>query len=422
MLGLAIVLAFGVNLLADGVGAHMSTTQSLVVGAAVILLLIALVAIVQLRRLEETVTFRGFVALYDNEVLDISRYSFAEDLHRVLRAVTSENEALNRQWRDDPVMLRKSAETAGRDRFNPGGAGAQLLREAIEFVYLEHLSMHLSEYFDKRGLEDLCQEHERKDLLPLLPENRVLDMLSRPLEDRIALLEGDSATDRHFVQITRRRASDTTGPEDVLIWATDGTHIFTRLDLILPRDVRVLRVAPGRIALNGKALKTELGVSFEGFGYNLDGEFLSFYAKRPAREFFGHGESLGQVFQVTLTFHARITWRGLWTARGWRLHRWAESFAQSEKTKADAASFLESINWETARTMILSGSLGKWRAEPGEAITPGTGSFAESQPGAPEESPQPPSSQRLGTEPQQAEVDWPEGAEGNGRLPGLNLK
>jgi hypothetical protein len=330
LIGSVVLVAVGVNLVSPPLAAALGGWAPLV-GTVLILGTLVGLALLAFRGLRETVLADGIVLTHNGEVVSIPRYDLAEDLARVVEAITKENEALSRQWRDDPLVFPKDESNPAKDRNNPQGTGAKLLREALEYVYLELLSQHLSNYFSNSALSHLAEEHQRADLLPLLEENRVLDLLSSPLEDRIALLEAQQGRS-HFIQMTRRTIHEDGREDEVLVWASDGHVMYQRLDLALPKGVKVKRIAKGHVRLDSRILRTDLTVEFDGFGSSVDPEFLNEYLGLSASDFYGHGDDSGSMWMVRFTFTSSVKWLGLLTPRGWRLHRWAASFGTSLKT------------------------------------------------------------------------------------------
>jgi hypothetical protein len=159
LVGVAIVIGVGVNLISGAIASFLDPIASAWIGAAIVVIVVVLVAVMQLRGLRETVTFHGVVPVFKNRVLAIERYDLAEHLARVMDAVTGENAALARQWQNDPIILAKVEGETGKDRRNLDGAGATLLREALEYVYLDLLSNHLDAYFSNGPLQDLVMQH-----------------------------------------------------------------------------------------------------------------------------------------------------------------------------------------------------------------------------------------------------------------------
>lgn len=356
LLGVALLLGIGVNLVSGWVTTAIGPTVSAWIGLVVVAGVVLAIVITQLKGLRETVSFGGVVAIYENQVVSIPRYGLAEDLARVMKAVTGENAALAKQWNEEPLVLPRVEGEAAKNHNNFDGAGATLLREALEYVYLEKLSTHLDGYFSNGPLANLVREHLRADLLPLLPDNRVLDVLSSPLEDRIALIEAQNrgGPDHHFVRITRKTMHHDGREEEVLVMASDGQVMFNRLNLTLPRGVTVERIARGHIRLDSRVLRTDLLIDFEGYGSNLDREFLDHYLGLPGKNFYGFGDSSGQLWQVDFKFVSSVKWAGVFTMQGWRLHRWAELFAETTRSAIDRDAFLSSIGWQTARTVLMS--------------------------------------------------------------------
>jgi hypothetical protein len=182
-----------------------------------------------------------------------------------------------------------------------------------------------------------------------------MDVLSSPLEDRIALIDAQrKGGGNHFVRITRTTTHEDGNQEEVLVMAGNGEVMFQRLELALPRGVSVRRVAPGHVRLDSRILRTDLVVDFSGFGTTLDPQFIERYLGLPAGEFYGRGEGSGALWKVDFKFISSVKWLGVFTLRGWRLHRWAESFAESIKSSVDKEAFLQTIGWDTARTVLMA--------------------------------------------------------------------
>lgn len=342
---IALVLALAVNLISSGLVAWLGLPWAALAGLGVAITVILVIAWSQLRQRHEVIEFKGFIPTYDGFPVPVANYALATDVERALRAVTSENAGLKKQWVDGPILLPSSKRESAPEPIDLDGGASRLLREALEYAFLERLSMHLGEYFDGDDwLAKHAKELGRDDLLALLPQNRILDVLSRPLEDRLALAEpsGDDEDEAHHIKITRYRDTPE-GREETLMSVWAGDYLYSRFDLSVPKDVNVERVGPGCVRLEGRHMRTELGVAFHGYGYNLDPDFLEGYLNLDPKEFFGGDR--GEVWTVTLTFSSYLRWSSLFSARSWRLHRWAEAFANEVRVQLDGQEFLESISW-----------------------------------------------------------------------------
>lgn len=348
----AALLALGVHLLAVGIVAEIGDVRSFIAGAIVIVGTLVIAFAIQFRGLDETVQFGGVVPILKNRLIQIPDYDLTEMLVETFGAVTKENEALRLQWENEPILTLISPESKEADGKNLEGTGASLLRESLEYVYLELLSRHLTEYFSDDSFTGMCREHSRDDLLPLVASNRVLDLLSRPLEDRIVLLETKSDKNRQFTELHRETKIDGLVEERVLIQAGDGEHLYRRLELVLPADVKIQRVGPGHIRLDGKIVRTDLKIDFGGLTSKLDHEFLDRYMNISPRDFYGQGANAGQLWSVMFEFSSHVKWRGIFTSRGWRLNRWAESFVEAANQSLDINAFLEHLQWNSVRTII----------------------------------------------------------------------
>ncbi len=333
LLGIAIVLAVGVNLVAAGLSSWLTPWGGAVLGAVLVFTTSIVVVLVQLRSRREAVVYRGFLPIYKGVPVRVPGYHLANSAEMYLRAVLDEKPALAAQWDAEPLLPTKSGLP------NVNGAQSRLIREAVEYVLLDSLSTNLTDYFNKDSwFRTRIRTHERDHLRDLFPDNRILEFLSSPYEDRDGFAERRSAEDGEVR--TRGRA--------IAIYS--GTRIFSEFRLNLPKDVHVRRLAPGRILFDSRYMQTELKVEFDGASYNLDRDFLEAYIGIKDHDFV-YSDS-GNVWSVRLTFESRLRWRSFFSLRAWRLHKWAESFAEKSRNRFDGASFLSSISWEATRTML----------------------------------------------------------------------
>lgn len=351
----AVLLAIAVNLVASGLTLWLGLPFSSIVGAGLGAVVIIGVALAQLGPRQETVMFRGFVPVHDGELVRVENYRLANNVEQAIRAVRAENKALDLQWKVGPIVKPFDAEKPDANRLELNGGAARLLREALEYVFLDLLSLHLGDYFSRDPvLSKQTKELVREDLLNLLPNNRVLDALSRPIEERLPLVDrtspsgSEDSAKSHRIQITRRTETEN-GVEDTIVSVFAGDFMYSRFDLSVPADVTVKRIAPGHIRLDGKSMQTDLRVEFNGFGYPLDQAFIAGYMVKNPRDF---ASNRGQCWSVGLTFSSKIRWRGILSPRSWRMQRWAEAFIEEVGVKVDGRTFLESIGWKTVAALI----------------------------------------------------------------------
>jgi hypothetical protein len=340
-IAVAVILAIGGNLLASYIWDTWNRDVSLWAGLGAAVLVVAFVTMSEIRQLEEFVDIRGFVVVHKGDVLDVPYYELSEDMARVFRAILSENEAIRSQW-------TKSSLRSWLPNLPPSDENAErLLHEVMEYVFLGKLSSHLS----GSSLLDDKQVHSfhRADLHMLLNDNRVLDQLSRPIEDRSVLANArDSVDDRVYSEIRMMTEGD---DEGTVVHASDGTHDYTRLSLKLPKGAKVQRIQQGVIRIESKEVRIELHAHFGGMAAYLDPLFVENYMGLPMGNFLRGGSKL---WSVDLGISTQIKVRGLLSRRSWKLYRWSETFVDACRTAFGREEFFSAIQWPQARTMLIA--------------------------------------------------------------------
>ena len=119
-----------------------------------------------------------------NDVLAARGYVFAEKLSETLKAVRAESKAIYNEWEKDPLCypaggnnntivqtdhdLTRSyiAVVKANDDAEKAKplAAARLLEEAVSYVLLEQLSLHLSSYFRNSWDDSFLKEYGREDI------------------------------------------------------------------------------------------------------------------------------------------------------------------------------------------------------------------------------------------------------------------
>jgi hypothetical protein len=372
LLLLGAVMALGVNLVA-GIMFQFATTLVAAeyhtpVQAALFAVAIALVAVsaiiaghLLLGGREITVSAEAVLVVEQDTaaLVPIAGYKFTEKMAATLRAVFLENDALRQQWSQlapskQPSQTTQDAETATSAKRNVDSEthrtptfmaitrvrgeppsidpqAASLLREAVEFVVLEQLSTHLSTYFSDRDDEDkFISELKREDVPEVLIRNRVLSLLSEPLENRAVFL-------KYAAGGTKLEG------EVILVQSSDGA-LYSRFDLVLPAGTTVSRPAPNQIRLKNNRLVVELQIDYEGFHTSLPSALVHFWT--------GKNFSSCQYHMIRLSFRGHVSPLALLRPAGWKDHQWVDSFGERLRRFADKDSFLDRINWDSLDAQI----------------------------------------------------------------------
>jgi hypothetical protein len=303
----------------------------------------------------------------NKSVFPILRYEFSESLNETLTAVFIEDEALKKYWEDDfkdekekkphngrntethkpedtkETSLKEMSNNVGyfsivrvtADDVEEKTKSNKILEEAVEYIIIEQLSTHLSTYFNDYDEHDkLIKEYTRSDFPEILLQNRIINLLSTPFEDRAIFV----------------KAGMTENPpegEIVSIYGGDGSR-FTRFDLVLPSGSTVKRPSDGVIVLENKRISLRIEVHYDGFTATLPGGFEHNYLGIIDREL--------DARQLNISLSYRIKPETLFFRSKWNYHNWVDSFAKDLFEFASFDNFIEKINWETTFTGIVTAS------------------------------------------------------------------
>ncbi len=263
-----------------------------------------------------------------NKVKDIPRYRFSENLVRHLNAAFCENEAIKRQWNEEPLSNVFSQDSEKR-----AVASQKLIREAVDYYLIEKLSTHLTDYFNKEHYDKSeLTEFSREDIPSILLRNRLLQMFSSPMEDREAFSSKNSIPKRGTVVMAMGK----------------GGALYSRFDLVLPRGAKVTR-EDEKIVINTSNFTLKIETIFNGTSYLTPRNFEKYYLGM---------ESMRDYREFNVTFKAEVEFKLLAALRKskWDYHAWLDGFLSKVEEEMSGELFFDRIQWETVATMIQCGN------------------------------------------------------------------
>lgn len=349
---LAVLLAVGINLCSEALSSIPVVRRYLPeIGLGVTSLALIWVLLMTFRERSASATFEAAFVVHKStkEILEIPGYDFGEQLPQTLEAVFAENKALKEAWLREPLVHEEEdseegdAEERLDEQSKPGlstskretprradaGGGIRrsevLLREAVEYLLIDALSLHLSSHFNDVSDEDkFIQRYEREHIPHLLLQNRVLSLLSSPYEDRASFAA---------------YANEEPPGKMYMIWASDGA-IYNRFELVLPRGTRLERDKAGAIRLVSPRVELTLRIESTIFGsLNPPLDFIRLVMDQEPLAV----EALH--VNVHLTYSANAA--SLLRRAGWKYYEWVDSFVTELRERFSAEDFLRRIQWET---------------------------------------------------------------------------
>jgi hypothetical protein len=295
----------------------------------------------------------------------VKSYEFAKDLTRILSAVKAENRSIFSEWENSPLVATKGSEKEDSKNEEPKAekteekptyisikkltgeaaeitvpSSAKLLNEAISFLMLESLSTHLSTYFNDWDEDEYITEYTRDHIPGVLLKNRVLNLLSTPIEQRDVFL--DVFPD----------GVDSKEGEVVSLWGSDGS-MYSRFDLILPKGSKIEHDEIGHIKIYTPRLTLEILNRYPGTSTPVSSNFIENYIGRGHREI--------QCRKVLITVKCKIKPMSLLSSAGWRYYHWLDSYRSRARHEMHFDQFQEDINWSSIEHTIFA-LRGRFRA------------------------------------------------------------
>lgn len=343
LLMLAVALSTGVNLLSTYLGEVFDKNFILIL--ACLIIVFSAIYIIILKLPARTMTLKSSAILSvnpkTNELLKIEGYVYNNAFRNVLNSIHRENKLFKEQWSKDPIGRFHNGKDVSEDDFEDSRA-RRLIKEITEYIYLDKLSTHLSGYFEE-GLYDKKQltRLTRDDVAEVIMSNRIIDLLTKNLDDRIKTRKKD-----FVLEITRQTDDE---PPEVVEKTVNGI-IYSKFELMLPVGSKISRNKMGGITISNKNMSLDFEINAEGFNAFVEPLFERSYMNSELA-FEVSGITHHKVEVIT---RLRVKPRLVAFGRKSEYHQWAEQFMNSIDEKLSFAKFQRKIQWPTIRTWLIA--------------------------------------------------------------------
>lgn len=358
----ACVLAMGTSLIANFITDYFKSNLLLILMIGILLILIVAIYFVYtiISEANNEIEINTLVAIdsKNKRVFPVLRYKFSEKLASTLKAVFLENEALKKQWEDDfknneeenkqsnnedtskddedenkKVKYYSIVRIIGDEPKKEKGKSDKILAEAVEFLILEELSLHLSTYFNNYNHQDkLIKEYTRSDFPKILLQNRIINLLSAPFEDRAIFTKAGMINKPSEGEI-------------ISIYGNDGSH-YSRFDLSLPTGSVVTRSNDGILTVENNRILLQIKINYGGFGSVLPAGFEQNYLGVKHRDL--------DIKKLEIKLKYEIKPLSLLYSSRWNYHSWVDSFVERLIEFGSFSDFVDKMNWETNLTSIIT--------------------------------------------------------------------
>ncbi|KOY87900.1 hypothetical protein AD998_18725 [bacterium 336/3] len=358
----ACILAMGTSLIANFLTEYFKAKMivSLILGGILIIVVVVYFIYTIISEAEKEIEIEGLIAIEkkSKNVCPILRYEFSENLADTMSAVFLENEALKQYWEED--FKNKKTNDEKKEKVNNNSESNEqkkedtgyyaiirviddksskekkkadkILEETVEYLIIEQLSMHLSTYFNNYGQDKFIKEYTRTDFPEILLQNRIVNLLSTPFEDRAIFV----------------KAGMTKNPpegEIISIYGNDGSR-FTRFDLVLPKGSTIKRPSDGILTVENNRIFLQIEIKYGGFASALPKGFEQNYLGLDIRDL--------DTRKLDITLRYKIKPLALFYRSKWNYHNWVDSFAERLIEYLSFGTFVHNVNWEANLTSIIT--------------------------------------------------------------------
>lgn len=364
----ACVLALGIGLIANYLTDLFVKERPLIIlitGISLVFIVIVCYIYSIIVEAEKKIEIEGVIAIQKktNSVYPIMRYEFSESLVETLDAVFLENEALKKYW--DEGFKKTESEKKQKDKENKENKSDdknsetvkkkdigyfsivrvtdynskeektksdKILEEVVEYLIIEQLSTHLSTYFNAYSEQDkIIKEYIRNDFPEILLQNRIVNLLSTPFEDRAIFVKSGMTENPPEGEI-------------VALYGDDGSR-FSRFDLTLPKGSIVKRLSNGILTVENNRIFLQIEISYGKYGTTLPKGFEQNYLGLKHNDL--------DVNKIEISLRYKVKPIAFFYGSKWNYHNWVDSFAERLIEFFSFDTFVENINWESNLTGII---------------------------------------------------------------------
>lgn len=260
-----------------------------------------------------------FVSHKNKELIECDGYRISEDLGNFTKGISSED-GVSKIILDNFYQKKETQK------------GFELINEAIEYFLIERLSTHLTDFYsNKRFDKKNIREFNRNDIPDILLSNRFLETFSKPMNQREAFYKDGIENEKSTGTI-------------VMSYGKNG-QIFSRFDLVLPKNSKVTRVSKNCISIDTGRIVLNFKIACYGAGAVPPRGFMELFT--------GHKHySEYNCYSIQIDIDINFKIGALITRKGWEYYEWIDSFLQSIESKASSDYYFKNINWKSNYALL----------------------------------------------------------------------
>lgn len=341
----SIVLGISINILSGILSdlLNIAPWVNLIIWSMISLVIIITSQIMKYLSLNTKVELRGMFITDEtskNKLIAIPNYEISTDMKRYFESACSENNAYRRIWEDTGLDKAKESKNHG-ERLSKISESSKLLVELIEYCLLDHFSIFINDYFNKRGVSQKCMSCLGRDIPDVLLQNRFLKLFSEEPKNRAAFCDNP----RSVIYEINDDENDADDEGTIVLMMEDNGAMYRRFNLMIPNGSKVFRENGNTVVIDTKLFTLKHRVGFEGISTFVERDFYTHYLHKPNYDGFHEWE-----FSVEVEVKYKYT--ALFKPWDWKYYNWLDEYLGKLCSYCDMKTFYKDIGWEEVKTIL----------------------------------------------------------------------
>lgn len=323
------LLSIGISLLANFFSNKYDSNNLLLWIGLSLIVIVIIAYLVSFYKSKEYVIKEESLFITDKEgrFVPINRFGFSGDMEDVLLSVFKENSVFEDKWISAFKEKKIKIEDLEKNSILYNKDIIGFVGELLEYVFLNRLSIMQSDYFDDDSgdVEVLTRDKVSKYVL----QNRVLEMISKPFEERKAF------SDRH---------SDPKGKGTPIVMYANGV-VYERFELRLPKGTTLYKDKNNALVIKNRNYSIYFKHGFDGFNATLPVMFEDYYLNKGLHDI--------SSFSINPELKIKLNPFFFLFSSNWKNMNWIDIICEEFSDYFSFDRFIEMIGYENALTNCI---------------------------------------------------------------------
>lgn len=312
-----VILTSAINFLTSYLSTIFLNKPIFILLFGIIILFIGLIALIAifLKPTERIVRIQGAIAYEINDEtikpVEILSYSFNDKFCEYLHSFICENKAYAK------ILIKRNSNISVVHEFNPDILDHfSIINSVIEFTLLHMLELHLNSYFVKNEIdENKIVSLRRNQLSPDILKNRVIDMITKDMNEREAFLPHPHDD----------------GVGEIVYCVGENGIIFNRIKLELPPKSKLFRNDKGFIVVSNRLFDLTIMPQYIGTSTYVSPIFMNGFFSPDS---------------VTIKLHVRTKNNLFFNNQSIETYEWLDSFIDELENEISIEKLEQRLNPE----------------------------------------------------------------------------